>query len=49
MKHRLPQIREMALTVGRNVKTAFRFSFVLPSDYAMGKPLEPIFQFSSII
>ena len=38
MKHGLPQIREMVLTVGRNVKTAFRFSFVLPSDYAMGKP-----------
>jgi polyisoprenoid-binding protein YceI len=38
MKHGLPQIREMVLTVGKNVKTAFRFSFVLPSDYAMGKP-----------
>ncbi len=38
MKYGLPQIREMVLTVGKNVKTAFRFSFVLPSDYAMGKP-----------
>ena len=38
MKHGLPQIREMVLTVRRNIKTAFRFSFVLPSDYAMGKP-----------
>ena len=38
MKHGLPQIREMVLTVGKNVKTAFRFSFVLPSDYAMGNP-----------
>ena len=38
MKHGLPQIREMVLTVGRNVKAAFRFSFVLPSDYAMVKP-----------
>ena len=38
MKHGLPQIREMVLTVGRNVKTTFRFSFILPSDYAMGKP-----------
>ena len=33
MKHGLPQIREMVLTVGRNVNTAFRFSFVLPSDH----------------
>lgn len=38
MKHGLPQIREMILTVSPNVKTAFRFSFVLPSDYAIGKP-----------
>jgi polyisoprenoid-binding protein YceI len=38
VKHGLPQIRETVLTVGRNVKTAFRFSFVLPTDYAKGKP-----------
>ena len=38
MKHGLPQIREMVLTVGKNVKTTFRFSFVLPRDYAMAKP-----------
>jgi polyisoprenoid-binding protein YceI len=34
-KHGLPQIREAILTVGRNVKTAFRFSFALPSDYSV--------------
>lgn len=34
-KHGLPQIREAILTVGRNVKTAFRFSFVLPPDYSV--------------
>ncbi len=38
MNYGLPQIKEMVLTVGRNVQIAFRFSFVLPSDYAMGKP-----------
>ena len=38
LKHGLPQIREAVLTVGRNVKTAFRFSFVLPPDYAVSKP-----------
>jgi polyisoprenoid-binding protein YceI len=38
VKHGLPQIRETVLTVGRNVKTAFRFSFVLPTDYATSKP-----------
>jgi polyisoprenoid-binding protein YceI len=34
-KHGLPQIREAILTVGRNVKTAYRFSFVLPPDYSV--------------
>ncbi len=33
-RHGLPQIREAILTVGRNVKTAYRFSFVLPPDYS---------------
>lgn len=35
LKHGLPQIREAAvLTVGTSVKVAFRFSFILPPDYA---------------
>ena len=33
-RHGLPQIRQALLTVGRNVKTAYRFSFVLPPDYS---------------
>jgi polyisoprenoid-binding protein YceI len=33
-RHGLPQIKEAMLTVGRNVKTAYRFSFVLPPDYS---------------
>lgn len=33
-RHGLPQIRETILTVGKNVKTAYRFSFVLPPDYS---------------
>ncbi len=36
LKHDLPQIREAAvLTVGTEVKIAFRFSFVLPPDRAV--------------
>jgi polyisoprenoid-binding protein YceI len=38
LKHGLPQIREALLTVGRNVKTVFRFSFVLPPGYAVNQP-----------
>ena len=38
LKHGLPQIREALLTVGRNVKTSFRFSFVLPFGYAVNQP-----------
>jgi hypothetical protein len=38
LKHGLPQIREALLTVGRNVRTVFRFSFVLPPDYAVNRP-----------
>lgn len=34
-RHALPQIRQAVFTVGRNVKTAYRFSFVLPSDYSV--------------
>lgn len=33
-RHGLPQIREAILTVGKNVKTAYHFSFVLPPDYS---------------
>ena len=34
LKFGLPQIRMTVLTVGTNVKTSYRFSFVLPPDYA---------------
>jgi polyisoprenoid-binding protein YceI len=34
-RHGLPQIKEALLTVGRKVKTAYRFSFVLPPDYSV--------------
>jgi polyisoprenoid-binding protein YceI len=33
-RHGLPQIRQAILTVGQNVKTAYRFSFVLSADYS---------------
>jgi polyisoprenoid-binding protein YceI len=34
-RHALPQIRQALFTVGRNVKTTYRFSFVLPPDYSV--------------
>ena len=35
LKHGLPQIREAFITVGTNVKTTYRFSFVLPPAYSL--------------
>jgi len=35
LKFGLPQIRMAVLTVGTNVKTSYRFSFVLPPSYAV--------------
>ena len=35
LKHALPQIREAFMTVATNVKTTYRFSFVLPPGYAV--------------
>jgi len=34
-RHGLPQIKEAILTVGKNVKTSYHFSFVLPPDYSV--------------
>jgi polyisoprenoid-binding protein YceI len=34
LKYGLPQIREAFLTVGTNVKTTYRFAFVLPPEFA---------------
>jgi polyisoprenoid-binding protein YceI len=34
LKYGLPQIREAVMTVGTNVKTSYRFSFVLPAEYS---------------
>jgi polyisoprenoid-binding protein YceI len=35
LKHGLPQIREAIMTVGTNVKTSYRFAFVLPQEFAL--------------
>jgi polyisoprenoid-binding protein YceI len=35
LKHGLPQIREAFLTVGTDIKVTYRFSFILPRDYAV--------------
>jgi len=35
LKHGLPQIREAIMTVGTVVKTSYRFSFVLPPEFAL--------------
>ena len=35
LKYRLPQIREAFLTVGTQVKTSYRFAFILPSDFTL--------------
>lgn len=35
LKHGLPQIREAFMTVATNVKVTYRFSFVLPPEYAL--------------
>jgi polyisoprenoid-binding protein YceI len=32
LKYSLPQIREAMMTVGTNVKTSYRFSFILPAE-----------------
>jgi hypothetical protein len=32
----LPQIREMLMTVGTNVKVTYRFAFVLPREFRKG-------------
>lgn len=34
LKYGLPQIRQAFLTVGTNVKTSYRFTFILPAEYA---------------
>lgn len=34
LKAELPQIKEAFMTVGTNVKTTYRFSFILPAEYA---------------
>lgn len=34
LKYGLPQIRQALLTVGTNVKTSYRFTFVLPAEFA---------------
>jgi len=35
LKYGLPQIREAFMTVGTNVKTSYRFSFILPEEFAL--------------
>ena len=35
LKHGLPQIREAFMTVGTNVKTTYRFAFILPAEFAL--------------
>ena len=35
LKYGLPQIKQAFLTVGTNVKTSYRFTFVLPAEFAM--------------
>ncbi|MDR3405651.1 MAG: YceI family protein [Chthoniobacter sp.] len=35
LKYGLPQIREAFMTVGTNVKVSYRFSFVLPAEFAL--------------
>jgi polyisoprenoid-binding protein YceI len=35
LKHGLPQIREAFMTVATNVKTSYRFSFILPQEYVL--------------
>jgi len=35
LKHGLPQIREAFMTVGTDVKTTYRFSFILPSAFTV--------------
>jgi hypothetical protein len=38
VKQALPQTTETVFAVGRNEEYAFRFSFILPTDYAIDKP-----------
>jgi polyisoprenoid-binding protein YceI len=35
LQYGLPQIREMFMTVGTNIKVDYRFSFILPKEYAV--------------
>jgi len=35
LKYGLPQIREAFMTVGTQVKTSYRFEFILPADFAL--------------
>jgi polyisoprenoid-binding protein YceI len=35
LKYGLPQVREALLTVGTNVKTSYRFAFILPPEFAL--------------
>jgi hypothetical protein len=35
LKYGLPQIREAFMTVGTNVKTSYRFTFILPPEYVV--------------
>ena len=35
LKYGLPQIREAFMTVGTNVRTSYRFSFILPAEFAL--------------
>lgn len=35
LKYGLPQIREAFMTVSTNVKTSYRFTFILPPDFAL--------------